>query len=237
MPRISVNGWKFLYRQAGTGPDVVLLPGASRVAFSRSLFDALALDFRVTVYQPRVGPVETPNSADVADDLHALHGKLGLGPSYLLAHGASAVAALHAAVLYPDAVAGLVLAEPRLPGARNGTAPDRRSGLTTRRILSIEQPVVATCGPRSPALPLCRFLEDRLPRCKAAPAPEDAVSLVASIREHLREMAGTFHEIGEAASGSTSKTGPRGPHYRSWPEVSDGRGLARWMARLSAWGS
>src|SRR5215471_17277203 len=185
MPRITVNGWKFLYRQAGTGPDVVLLPGASRIVCGRSLFDTLAMDFRVTVYQPRVGPVPGIDSADMADDLHGLQGKLGLGPCYVVAHGRAAVAALHAAVLYPDAVAGMVLAEPRLPEARTGAAAGVRSGLTTRRILLIEQSVVATCGARSPALPLCRFLEDQLPRCKAVPAPEESAALVANIRQHL----------------------------------------------------
>jgi len=234
MPRVTVNGWKFLYRQAGTGPDVVLLPGASRVALCRSLFDALAVDFRVTVYQPRVGPVDGIASADVADDLFALQGKLGLGPSYVVAHGRASVAALHAAVLFPDAVAGLVLAEPRLPEARNGTVVGTRSGLTTRRILQIEQPVVVTCSPASSALPLCLYLEGHLPRCKAATAPEDAAGLVASIQEHLREMGGTPCAVEGTATAPTSRTGP---HALSWPEAGDGYAVSRWMARLSAWGS
>jgi hypothetical protein len=141
---------------------------------------------------------------------------------------------LHAAVLYPDAVAGMFLAEPRLPEARTGAAAGVRSGLTTRRILLIEQPVVATCGPRSPALPLCRFLADHLPRCKAAPAPEDAAGFVADIQRHLRDMAGTFLGIEEMATMPTSQTGP---HAQAWPDAGNGRAVARWVARLSAWGS
>ena len=137
MPRVKVNGWRFLYRQAGRGPDVVLLPGAADAPAARLLFDAFATDFRVTVYQWRGGRPNSASSADMADDLHGLQEKLGLGPSYLVAHGDAAVAALHAAVLYPDMVAGLVLTEPRLPEARHGGAPNSRSALTTRRILLI----------------------------------------------------------------------------------------------------
>src|SRR5262249_50202410 len=154
--------------------------------------------------------------------------------SYVVAHGRAAVAALHAAVLYPDAVAGMVLAEPRLPEARTGAAAGVRSGVTTRRILLIEQSVVAPCGVRWHALPLCRFLEDHLPNCKAVPAQEESGSVVANLRQHLLEMAGTLVAIEETPTRSPSRTGP---HAQSWPEAGDGRAVARWVARLSAWGS
>src|SRR6266852_4798816 len=102
MPRVKVNGWRFVYRRAGKGPDVVMLPGAVHAAFSRPLFDALSADFRVTLYGARGGETKTHNSADAADDLRGLHEKLGLSPSYLVAHHEAASVALHAAVLYPD---------------------------------------------------------------------------------------------------------------------------------------
>jgi hypothetical protein len=156
--------------------------------------------------------------------------------SYLLAHGDTAVAALHAAVLYPDMVAGLLLTEPRLPEARNGSATNSRSALTTRRILLIEQPVVVMCSPRSSALALSRFMEDHLPRCKAVSIPEDPARLVAQIQASMREMAGVFHLTTAVGSAGASRTGMRGPRSRSWPEAGDGHAIARWMTRLSAWG-
>ncbi|HMF11883.1 MAG TPA: alpha/beta hydrolase [Gemmataceae bacterium] len=236
MPRVTVNGWKFLYRQAGTGPDVVLLPGASRVASSRRLFDALVPDFRVTVYQPRIGPVNGVSSADVADDFHALRAKLGLGSCYVVAHGAASVAALHAAVLYPDSVAGIVLTEPRLPKARHETAAGTRSALTTRRIVLIDQPVFVLHPPESSALPLCHFLAAHLPRCKVALASEDPDQYVASIQEALRKLAAVFREVEVAGANRATTSGPRGLLARAWPDARDGRAISRWMARLSAWG-
>src|SRR5262249_50508757 len=173
---------------------------------------------------------------DVADDLHALQGKLGLSPCYVVAHGAASVAALHAAVLYPDSVAGIVLTEPRLPKARNGTAAGTRSALTTRRIVLIDQPVVVLHPPESSALPLCHFLAAHLPRCKVALASEDPDRYVASIQEALRKLAGVFREVGMVGADRPTKSGPRGLLARAWPDEGDGRAISRWMARLSAWG-
>ena len=235
MPRVRVNGWRFLYRQAGSGRDVVLLPGATDALAGRLLFDSLSKEFRVTVYLPRRQEANTVSSADMADNLRGLKTKLGLGPSHLVAHGDAAVAALHTAVLYPDMVAGLVLTEPRLPEGRNGSAPNSRSALTTRRILLIDQPVFALCSPCSSAQTLCRFLEDHLPRCRAESMPDDPERLVAQIQALLREMAGVFHKADAVGPVSAPHMGMSGPRSRSWPQAGEGFAMARWITRLSAW--
>ena len=192
MPRVKVNGWKFLYRQAGTGPDAVMLPGAAAKPFGRLLFDALAADFRVTVYEAREDQPNLLRSAELADDLHGLHKALELRPGYLIAHEDAALIALHTAVLYPDLVAGIVMTEPSLPDVPSESSRSARSGLTTRRILLIERPVLVLCGPQTSSLALCRFLQDHLPRCEAVRRADTASSLrtafsacsMISLRDH-----------------------------------------------------
>src|SRR5262249_33090751 len=112
MPRVKVNGWRYLYRRAGKGPDVVMLPGAANAPVSRPLFDALNADFRVTLYAARGGDTDSFSYVDAADDLRVLHERLGIQKSFLIAQQESAPTALHAAVLYPDVIAGLILNEP-----------------------------------------------------------------------------------------------------------------------------
>src|SRR5207244_2811949 len=85
--------------------------------------DALAADFRVTLYDLRGhGASERPptgyTSAAMAEDFRHLHAELGLGPAYLVGHSFGGVVATHAAVLAPDAVAGVVLSDSFFPGLR-----------------------------------------------------------------------------------------------------------------------
>jgi pimeloyl-ACP methyl ester carboxylesterase len=118
---------KFYYQQTGHGPDVMLLHGVSgnlAIWPLSGLARALAGDFRVTAYDLRGhGYSDTPpsgyTSADMAGDLFAIQDALGLGPAYVLGHSFGGVIALHAAVLRPGAVAGLVLSDPYFPGLRN----------------------------------------------------------------------------------------------------------------------
>ncbi len=127
MPRISVEGMKFYYQQAGEGPDVVLLHGVTgnmAIWPLINLMPTLAADFRVTAYDLRGhGYSDTPptgyTSADMAGDLVKIQQALGLGPMYVLGHSFGGVIALHAAVLYPDAIAGLILSDPYFPGLRH----------------------------------------------------------------------------------------------------------------------
>ncbi len=127
MPRVSIDGMKFYYQQAGEGPDVVLLHGVTgnmAIWPLINLMATLAADFRVTAYDLRGhGYSETPptgyTSADMAGDLLKVQQALGLGPMYVLGHSFGGVIALHTAVLYPDAIAGLILSDPYFPGLRH----------------------------------------------------------------------------------------------------------------------
>lgn len=127
MPRVVVEGMKFYYQQAGEGSDVVLLHGVTgnmAIWPLINLMPTLATNFRVTAYDLRGhGYSDTPpsgyTSADMARDLVNIQRALGLGPMYVLGHSFGGVIALHAAVLYPEAVAGLVLSDPYYPALRH----------------------------------------------------------------------------------------------------------------------
>jgi pimeloyl-ACP methyl ester carboxylesterase len=124
MPHVTANGASFHYQQAGAGDDVVLLHAVTAnlaVWLFSGLPDALATDWRVTAYDLRGhGLSETTptgyTSAEMATDFAALHESLGLGPAYLVGHSFGGVVALHAAILYPDKVRGVILSDPYFPG-------------------------------------------------------------------------------------------------------------------------
>jgi pimeloyl-ACP methyl ester carboxylesterase len=124
MPHLTLDGTRFYYQQAGQGPDVVLIHAITSnlaVWMFIGIVETLAAEFRVTVYDMRGhGNSDCPatgyTSADMASDFKKLHTGLGLGPAYLVGHSFGAVVAMHAAVLYPDAVAGVILADPFFPG-------------------------------------------------------------------------------------------------------------------------
>jgi pimeloyl-ACP methyl ester carboxylesterase len=124
MPHLTLDGTRFYYQQAGQGPDVVLLHAITSnlaVWMFIGIVDTLAAEFRVTVYDLRGhGNSDCPTtgytSADMAGDFQKLHTALGLKRAYLVGHSFGAVVAMHAAVLYPEAVAGLILADPFYPG-------------------------------------------------------------------------------------------------------------------------
>jgi len=127
VPRVTVDGLKFYYQQVGTGPDVVLLHGVTgnmAIWPLINLMPTLAADFRVTAYDLRGhGYSDTPptgyTSSDMARDLVNIQKALGLGPMYVLGHSFGGVIALHAAVLYPEAIAGLILSDPYYPALRH----------------------------------------------------------------------------------------------------------------------
>jgi pimeloyl-ACP methyl ester carboxylesterase len=126
MPRVAVGNIRFYYQQTGRGPDVVLLHGVSGNMAIWPLIglpQALAGQLRITAYDLRGhGYSDTPptgySSADMAEDLFGIQRALGLGPMHVLGHSFGGVIALHAAVLRPEAVAGLVLSDPYFPSLR-----------------------------------------------------------------------------------------------------------------------
>jgi len=127
MPEVEANGTRFFYQQAGDGPDVVLVHAVTSnqaIWLFSGLFDALAADHRVTSYDLRGhGQSQRPatgyTSADMADDLAALHAALGLGPAVVLGHSFGGVTGLHAAVRHPDVVRGVILSDSFFPGLRH----------------------------------------------------------------------------------------------------------------------
>jgi pimeloyl-ACP methyl ester carboxylesterase len=127
MPEVVVNGTRLYYQQAGQGPDVVLVHAVTSnqaVWLFTGLVDALAAEFRVTSYDLRGhGASERPptgyTSAAMAADFHSLHTALGLGPALLVGHSFGGVIAMHAAVEYSTAVAGVVLSDSFFPGLKH----------------------------------------------------------------------------------------------------------------------
>lgn len=124
MPFVSLEGTRFHYQQAGQGPDVVLVHAVTSnlaVWLFINLLDTLAAEFRVTAYDLRGHGLSeaTPagyTSADMAEDLRRLHAALGLGPALLVGHSFGGVVAMHAAALYPERVAGVILSDSYFPG-------------------------------------------------------------------------------------------------------------------------
>src|SRR5690348_3581580 len=127
MPEVEVNGTRLYYQQSGEGPDVVLVHAVTSnqaVWLFTGLIDALAADFRVTAYDLRGhGFSDRPptgyTSAVMAEDLRQLHAALGLGPAYLVGHSFGGVTALHAALVAPTAVAGVILSDSFFPGLKH----------------------------------------------------------------------------------------------------------------------
>lgn len=127
MPRVTVDGMKFYFQQTGQGADVVLLHGITgnmAIWPLINMMETLAADFRVTAYDLRGhGYSDTPakgyTSADMADDLIRIQKALGLKRMFLLGHSFGGVVALHAAVRYPEFIAGLILSDPYFPSLRH----------------------------------------------------------------------------------------------------------------------
>jgi pimeloyl-ACP methyl ester carboxylesterase len=128
MPDVVVNGLRFYYQQAGEGPDVVLVHAVTSnqaVWVFSGLPDAIAsAGFRVTTYDLRGhGMSERPptgyTSAVMAEDFRLLHAELGLKPAYLVGHSFGGVVGMHAALLHPECVAGVILSDSFFPGLRH----------------------------------------------------------------------------------------------------------------------
>jgi pimeloyl-ACP methyl ester carboxylesterase len=127
VPHVHVRGIGFHYQQTGRGDDVVLIHAVTSnlaVWLFINLLETLGQDFRVTAYDLRGhGLTEaTPTgytSADMAADFAALHEALELGPAYLVGHSFGGVIAMHAALLYPERVKGVILSDPYFPGLKD----------------------------------------------------------------------------------------------------------------------
>src|ERR1700742_3672659 len=124
MPVIDLDGLRIHYQQRGTGPDVVLIHAATSnlsIWMFSNLMEALACEFRVTAYDLRGhGASDAPGtsytSADMANDLWKLHSALQLGPAILVGHSFGGVIAMHAALLHPEMVRGVIIYDSFFPG-------------------------------------------------------------------------------------------------------------------------
>ncbi len=127
MPKLSFPDVTLHYQQTGHGPDVVLVhafTGNLAVWAFSGIMEFLSDEFRVTAYDLRGhGASSVPphgyDSAHMVDDFHRLHDALGLGPAYLVGHSYGGVIAMHAALLHPQAVAGVILSDTYFPGLRD----------------------------------------------------------------------------------------------------------------------
>ena len=126
MPHLRVNDVNLHYQQAGDGPGEVVLVHAVTGNLTLWMFcgltDALVRDgYRVTAYDLRghglseLAPTGY-TSADMAADFAALHAALGLRPAYLVGHSFGGAIAMHAALLSPALVRGIVLSDTYFPG-------------------------------------------------------------------------------------------------------------------------
>jgi pimeloyl-ACP methyl ester carboxylesterase len=127
MPDLTISGTRLFYQQSGEGPDVVLIHAVTSnqaVWVFTGLADAvMSAGFRVTTYDLRGhGASDRPptgyTSADMAADFRALHTALGLEPALVVGHSFGGVVGLHAALLSPECVAGVILSDSFFPGLR-----------------------------------------------------------------------------------------------------------------------
>ena len=128
MPDVMVNGTRLFYQQYGEGPDVVLVHAVTSnqaVWVFSGLPDAIAAaGFRVTTYDLRGhGMSERPptgyTSAAMADEFRGLHATLSLKPALLVGHSFGGVVGMHAALVHPECVTGVILSDSFFPGLKH----------------------------------------------------------------------------------------------------------------------
>jgi pimeloyl-ACP methyl ester carboxylesterase len=127
MPFVHMNGLKFHYQQAGTGPAVALIHGVTgdlSIWFLSKTIQTLSQTHRVIAYDLRGhgysdAPPDGYTSPDHAADLFALMDALDVRAATLVGHSFGGVIAAHAAVLAPERVRALVLSDPYFPALRH----------------------------------------------------------------------------------------------------------------------
>lgn len=113
---LDVNGRKLHYVQGGTGPDLILIHGASGNLgdWTFQHYADLARRYRVFVMdRPGLGFSDPAPQADSlqsqADMIHAAARKLGISRATVVGHSYGGSVALAYALANPDAVSGMVL--------------------------------------------------------------------------------------------------------------------------------
>ncbi|HEV7859845.1 MAG TPA: alpha/beta hydrolase [Pyrinomonadaceae bacterium] len=122
MPKAVINGINMHYQYGGQGPTIVLVHGlATNLAFwYLAVFSVLRKNYRVIVYDLRGhGYSDMPphgyTSADQAVDLDALLDHLEVERAHIVGHSFGGAVASHYAVLHPERVESLTLADARVP--------------------------------------------------------------------------------------------------------------------------
>ncbi len=121
MARARIDGIDINYRQAGAGEDLVLVHGlgANMAFWPARVWRSLAGSHHVTAYDLRGhGYSDMPPSgyttADMAGDLLGLLDRIGVERAHLVGHSYGGAVVLHFAVMHPDRVRSLTLADARI---------------------------------------------------------------------------------------------------------------------------
>jgi pimeloyl-ACP methyl ester carboxylesterase len=133
MSEIKVPGARLRYTATGSGPVLLMIPGAMMDARDfAGVAPLLAGRYTVVTYDPRGteggrldGPPQDVPVEVSADDAHRLLLATGDGPAYVFGTSAGALAGLDLAVRYPWQVRVLVAHEPPLAGLLPGDDPRR----------------------------------------------------------------------------------------------------------------
>lgn len=134
MNRLRLDDVALFYEQIGSGPDVILVHGlGANIAFWYfGAMPRLAMHFRTTAFDLRGhGHSEMPSSgyttAHMAADLYGLLDRLGIYRAHLVGHSFGAAVSLHAALMRPERIKSLTIADGRIcalqPTARLGDWP------------------------------------------------------------------------------------------------------------------
>ncbi len=138
MPKTFINGISVHYQVRGAGPDVVLVHGITSciAQWYVEILPALARHYRVTMYDLRGHGLTdaTPSgytSEALACDLLALMDHIGIASACIVGHSFGGAVALHAALLRPARVDGVVLLDTGLACLRHLRVIDEWSGWKT----------------------------------------------------------------------------------------------------------
>jgi 3-oxoadipate enol-lactonase len=138
MPKARINGISVHYQMRGAGPDVVLVHGVTScmAQWYVEVLPSLARQYRVTTYDLRghgltdVTPTGYSSEA-LAGDLLALMDHLGLESASIVGHSFGGAVGLHAALVEPGRVDGVVLLDTGLACLRHLRVISEWSGWKT----------------------------------------------------------------------------------------------------------
>lgn len=121
MGLLVCNGVKTNYRSMGEGRDVVMIHGlaANQGFWHLNVLLPLARFCRVTVYDLRGHgyssmPMSGYTTHDMANDLHDLLNHLNIRKANIIGHSFGGTVALNYAILHPDRVESLIVADSRI---------------------------------------------------------------------------------------------------------------------------